>query len=91
MCSSFKGPGFNFQHTHDSSQPSVTPVLEDPVNSSGFHGHEAHTWCTDTHVGKHIHEIFLKKNTPLFFSLLPNLPVFLLPKLVFLFENEFKL
>lgn len=30
----------------------AVPVLEDPMSSSGFHGHQACTWCIDTYVGK---------------------------------------
>jgi len=39
---SFLGPGFDFQHPHGSSQVPVTPV-----SSTGPHGHQPHTWCTD--------------------------------------------
>lgn len=50
----FRGPEFNSQHAQDGSEPSVTPVSEDPVPSSDFQGHQACTWLQtkcrpDTH------------------------------------------
>ena len=36
---SCRGPGYNFQHPHGGSQPSVTSVPEDPMRSSGLQGH----------------------------------------------------
>jgi hypothetical protein len=33
------------------SQPFVTPVPGDPMPSSGFCKHEAHTQCTNIHAG----------------------------------------
>lgn len=30
----------------------AVPVPEDSMSSSGFHGHQAYTWCIDTYVGK---------------------------------------
>jgi hypothetical protein len=36
---SLKGPSFNSQHPHGSSQPSTTPVPGDPVPSAGLYKH----------------------------------------------------
>lgn len=36
-------PGSVLQHLQDGSQPSLAPVPGDPVFSSGFQGHQAHT------------------------------------------------
>ena len=44
-----KDPGFDSQHLHGGSQPSVTPVPGDPMPSSGSCGLQAHTWCIDVH------------------------------------------
>lgn len=30
-------------HTHGSLQPPVTPILRNPIGSSGLHRHKAHT------------------------------------------------
>ena len=59
-CSS-RGPRFNSQHPHGSSQVSVTPVPGDLIPSSGLHGHQAHTWCTYIHVDR-THICFILKN-----------------------------
>ena len=39
---SFRGPGFNSQHPHDSSQPSITPVPRDLMPSCGLPQHCTH-------------------------------------------------
>jgi hypothetical protein len=36
--------------THIALQPAVIPGPDDPVPSSGIHGHQAHRWFTDIHV-----------------------------------------
>lgn len=41
--------------SHGGSQPSVSPVLWDPVPSREFCGHQAHTWHTHIHSDKCIH------------------------------------
>lgn len=40
------------QHPHGGSQPSVTPVLGDPMPTSGLRWHQARRWYTATHAGK---------------------------------------
>lgn len=53
-----RGPGSEPQLPHDSSPPSITPVLGDPKSSSApplplrTHTGTAHKGCTDTYAGK---------------------------------------
>lgn len=53
---SCRGLGFSFQHPHDISQLSVTPVPEDgcpPFTSSGTkHAHDTHKHASNTHTHK---------------------------------------
>ena len=49
-CCSYRGPRFSSQHSHDSSQPSVTLVPGDQIPSSGLHGHYMHV--VDIYIGK---------------------------------------
>lgn len=61
-CSSFRSPGSGSQHLHCGLQPSETPVLQDPVPSSGLRGCR-HTCGTCTHLqAKHSYKL-KKKNT----------------------------
>lgn len=45
---------FDSQHQHDSPQSSVTPYPRHPSPSSHLQGHQACTWHTDMHIGKHL-------------------------------------
>lgn len=52
ICCSWREPGFNSQSLHYGSWLNRTPVLGDPVPSSGLYGYEVCKWCTDTHIRK---------------------------------------
>ena len=45
--------GFDSQHLHSGSEPSIIPVTEDLALSSGLLGHQAHMWYIYIHTGKH--------------------------------------
>ena len=47
-----RGPGFNSQDPHGSSQPSVIPVPEDPTHSLASKG-TARMWYTEIDSGSH--------------------------------------
>jgi hypothetical protein len=47
-----RGPSFDFQHQHGSSELFITPVPENTMPSSGLHGQEANTWHIDIHANK---------------------------------------
>jgi hypothetical protein len=49
-CSSYRGPRFDTQHPHCSSQPFANSVPGHPMPSSGFLG-TWHIWCIDIHAG----------------------------------------
>jgi hypothetical protein len=44
--------GFGFNQPYDNSQLSVTSVPANMMSSSGFLGHQAHTWYIDIPAGK---------------------------------------
>lgn len=44
---SCRGPEFSSEHLHNGLQPSIIPVLQDLMPSSGLQGHEVYTWYTD--------------------------------------------
>ena len=57
----FRGPRFDSQHPHSSSQPSVTPVPGCLRSPSGLQKHQIHMWCANKHSGKTLtHVIFFK-------------------------------
>jgi hypothetical protein len=49
---SCRGSKFKSQHSHDSTQSSITLVSEDTRPSSGLCGHQAHLWYTNINSGK---------------------------------------
>lgn len=49
---SSRGPGFNPQHPHGGSQPSLAPILGNTMPSSGFHWYQACTHGSDIHADK---------------------------------------
>lgn len=57
------GPGFTSQHAHGSSQPCVTPVPRNLMPASGFHGHQACTWCTAHRQTKYLYTQKQAKHT----------------------------
>jgi hypothetical protein len=53
-----KGPGFDSQHPHGGSQPSITHIPGELMLSSDLFRHWPHTWYTDIHAIKtHTHKI----------------------------------
>jgi hypothetical protein len=54
-----RGPGFDSQHLHYGSQPTVTPVPEALPPSSGLRGHCRH--MVHRHTLKHTHKIKISK------------------------------
>lgn len=57
---SCRSSGFDTQHPHGHSQPTVTPVPEEPTTASELFRHQAYMWHIDIHAGKtltHIKEI----------------------------------
>lgn len=58
-------PGISFQHLHADLPSSLTPVLGDPVHSSGLYRYQAHTVNIHTHrsnIYTHNVKQILKKN-----------------------------
>lgn len=56
----FQRMGFNPQHPHSNSQPSVIPVPQDPKSSSGYGRHQTCPWYIDIHSPKisvHINQL----------------------------------
>jgi hypothetical protein len=49
---SSKGPGFDSQHPHDSSQLCLTSDPGGMVPFSGLYKHQAYIWYTNIHAGK---------------------------------------
>jgi hypothetical protein len=64
-CSS-GGPGFNSQHPHGGSQPSVTPDPEEQTSFSGLCKQQAHMICMAGKTAMHTKYIFFlkKKQVP---------------------------
>ena len=52
---SFRGPRFDSQHPHGSSQPYVRSVSVTPASSFGLTGHQANAWYTCKHTQVYTH------------------------------------
>lgn len=51
----FQGTWFNFQYPRGCSQLLLSPVLGDPMTSSGLQRHQACMWDTDIHINLRAH------------------------------------
>lgn len=59
-CSSI-GPGFDSQHSHGSSQPSITPIPGNPMTCSGLYRHQTSKQYIDIHAGQTLTHIKFKR------------------------------